>query len=71
MSGATHLARLSEMHARAKNGRPEAARKLREDTLRHHARQLQPVVDRHVSHFMQVPLRTSVKFMHSGHASPS
>jgi len=30
-----------------------------------------PVVLPHVSHFMQVPFRTSVKFMHSGHASPS
>jgi len=29
------------------------------------------VVDPHVSHFMQVPFRTSVKFMHSGQASPS
>lgn len=30
-----------------------------------------PVVLPHVSHFMQVPLRTSVKFMHSPQASPS
>jgi len=35
------------------------------------AAQLHPVVLPHVSHFMQVPLRTSVKFMHSGQASPS
>jgi hypothetical protein len=33
--------------------------------------QLHPVVDPHVSHFRQVPLRTSVKFEHSGQASPS
>src|SRR5436305_7693409 len=31
----------------------------------------QPVVDPHVSHFMQVPLRTSVKLPHSPQASPS
>jgi hypothetical protein len=30
-----------------------------------------PVVDPHVSHFMQVPLRTKVKFPHSPQASPS
>lgn len=30
-----------------------------------------PVVEPHVSHFMQVPLRTSVKFWHSPQASPS
>ena len=30
-----------------------------------------PVVLPHVSHFMHVPLRTSVKFMHSPHISPS
>jgi hypothetical protein len=30
-----------------------------------------PVVDPHVSHFMQVPFRTSVKFPHSPHISPS
>jgi hypothetical protein len=30
-----------------------------------------PVVDPHVSHFMQVPLRTSVKLPHSEHISPS
>src|SRR5260221_494257 len=30
-----------------------------------------PVVEPHVSHFMQVPLRTSVKFPHSPQASPS
>lgn len=30
-----------------------------------------PVVLPHVSHFMQVPFRTSVKFMHSPHISPS
>jgi hypothetical protein len=30
-----------------------------------------PVVDPHVSHFMQVPLRTSVKLPHSLHISPS
>jgi len=30
-----------------------------------------PVVDPHVSHFMQVPLRTSVKLPHSPQASPS
>lgn len=33
--------------------------------------QLQPVVLPHVSHFRQVPLRTSVKFEHSGQASPT
>lgn len=31
----------------------------------------QPVVDPHVSHFMQVPFRTSVKLLHSVHMSPS
>ena len=31
----------------------------------------QPVVEPQVSHFMQVPLRTSVKFWHSPQASPS
>jgi hypothetical protein len=30
-----------------------------------------PVVLPHVSHFMQVPFRTSVKFPHSEHISPS
>ena len=30
-----------------------------------------PVVLPHVSHFMQVPLRTSVKLPHSEHISPS
>jgi hypothetical protein len=30
-----------------------------------------PVVDPQVSHFMQVPLRTSVKLPHSPQASPS
>jgi hypothetical protein len=30
-----------------------------------------PVVLPHVSHFMQVPLRTSVKLPHSPHISPS
>ena len=30
-----------------------------------------PVVLPHVSHFMQVPFRTSVKFAHSPHISPS
>jgi hypothetical protein len=30
-----------------------------------------PVVDPHVSHFMQVPFRTKVKFPHSEHISPS
>jgi hypothetical protein len=30
-----------------------------------------PVVDPHVSHFMQVPFRTSVKLPHSPHISPS
>src|ERR1700690_1900112 len=30
-----------------------------------------PVVPPHVSHFKQVPLRTIVKFPHSGHASPT
>jgi hypothetical protein len=30
-----------------------------------------PVVDPHVSHFMQVPLRTRVKLPHSEHISPS
>ena len=30
-----------------------------------------PVVEPQVSHFMQVPLRTSVKFWHSAQASPS
>ena len=34
-------------------------------------RQLHPVVLPHVSHFMQVPLRTSVKLPHSPQASPS
>jgi hypothetical protein len=29
-----------------------------------HRPQLYPVVEPHVSHFMQVPFRTSVKFMH-------
>lgn len=33
--------------------------------------QLQPVVAPQVSHFRQVPLRTSVMFWHSGHGSPS
>jgi hypothetical protein len=33
--------------------------------------QEQPVVDPHVLHFMQVPLRTSVKLPHSPQASPS
>ena len=33
--------------------------------------QLHPVVLPHVSHFMQVPLRTNVKFPHSPQASPS
>lgn len=33
--------------------------------------QLHPVVPPQVSHFRQVPLRTRVKFMHSGQASPS
>jgi hypothetical protein len=31
----------------------------------------QPVVLPQVSHFRQVPLRTSVKFAHSGQASPT
>ncbi len=31
----------------------------------------QPLVAPHVSHFRQVPLRTSVKLPHSLHASPS
>src|SRR4029079_7905628 len=31
----------------------------------------QPLVPPHVSHFRQVPLRTSVKFPHSRQASPS
>lgn len=31
----------------------------------------QPVVEPQVSHFRQVPLRTMVKFWHSGQASPS
>ena len=31
----------------------------------------QPVVEPQVSHFKQVPLRTSVKFAHSGQASPT
>jgi hypothetical protein len=31
----------------------------------------QPVVEPHVSHFMHVPLRTSVKLPHSPHISPS
>ena len=30
-----------------------------------------PVVEPHVSHFMQVPFLTKVKFPHSPHASPS
>lgn len=33
--------------------------------------QLHPVVLPHVSHFKHVPFRTSVKFMHSGQASPT
>lgn len=33
--------------------------------------QLQPLVEPQVSHLRQVPLRTSVKFMHSEQASPS
>jgi hypothetical protein len=33
--------------------------------------QLHPVVLPHVSHFMQVPFLTSVKFPHSPHISPS
>lgn len=33
--------------------------------------QLHPVVLPHVSHFKHVPLRTSVKFKHSVHISPS
>ena len=35
------------------------------------ADQLQPLVEPQVSHFRQVPLRTSVKFWHSRQASPS
>jgi len=31
----------------------------------------QPVVEPQVSHFRQVPLRTSVKFWHSGQDSPT
>ena len=30
-----------------------------------------PVVEPHVSHFKQVPLRTSVKLAHSGQLSPT
>ena len=52
-------------------GRPTAARKIHIGFSDERKRQLHPVVLPHVSHFMQVPLRTSVKFMHSGHASPS
>ena len=33
--------------------------------------QLHPVVAPQVSHFRQVPLRTRVKFAHSGQASPT
>jgi hypothetical protein len=33
--------------------------------------QLQPLVLPHVSHFMHVPFRTSVKLPHSPHISPS
>lgn len=33
--------------------------------------QLQPVVAPHVLHFKHVPLRTSVKFPHSPHESPT
>jgi hypothetical protein len=33
--------------------------------------QLQPDVPPHVSHFMQVPFRTSEKCPHSPHISPS
>jgi hypothetical protein len=33
--------------------------------------QLHPVVDPHVSHFMQVPFLTKVKLPHSPQASPS
>lgn len=33
--------------------------------------QLHPVVDPHVLHFKQVPLRTSVKFPHSPQLSPT
>src|SRR6266568_655200 len=36
----------------------------------HLSAQLHPVVAPHVSHFKHVPLRTRVKFAHSGHASP-
>ncbi len=39
-------------------------------TLRN-SNQEQPVVEPQVSHFRQVPLRTSVKFAHSGQASPT
>ena len=35
------------------------------------ALQLQPLVPPQVTHFMQVPLRTRVKFPHSPQASPS
>jgi hypothetical protein len=49
-----------------------AARALVRGPLGHAAlRQLHPVVDPQVSHFMQVPLRTSVKLAHSPHISPS
>ncbi len=41
------------------------------DIRDYNAPQLHPVVAPQVSHFRQVPLRTSVKFMHSGQASPS
>lgn len=33
--------------------------------------QLHPLVPPHVSHFRHVPLRTIVKFAHSGQGSPS
>jgi hypothetical protein len=39
--------------------------------LRMHVPHEHPVVDPHVSHFMQVPFRTKVKFPHSPHISPS
>ena len=43
----------------------------RSEYANHASSQLHPVVPPHVSHFKHVPLRTSVKFAHSGQASPS
>ena len=50
-----------------RKGGPVAAFSDEPDTLVYE----HPVVLPHVSHFMQVPLRTKVKLPHSPHASPS